>query len=340
MLVDDRPIRDRHVVAGRVATGGEITFDELHFTGSFVSTTPHLEPLRAVLDEHLGAEVLPIGTNVRRLTPLPSCAVLVFFRAAPPGGVPFFDGTTGRGSIRPGRSLTGTDLQPVYHDAFDINVFALPAELTAFTGTVNRLLTFALLPTIPAPPIPLPPLNELDVLLDGLSFQLAGARADVRGGVLAASWQAPVAPEVAGVPVLELTIRLDTRESVEPYLFLAIALDVPTITVRVRIQPNICSIGGLPPGAPACRVANQVNGSFVNYDGAGGAGAAVRMNVHVPVGAGAASLHRPPRSRGATRKKRLLCAWLAPGGSIGPPRYPPLRGGSGIRFTGPMNSVT
>jgi hypothetical protein len=127
------------------------------------------------------------------------------------------------------------------------------------------LLAIGGIAPIPAPAIALPPLTELAVLLDGLSFQLAGARADVRGGVLAASWEAPVAPELPGVPVLELTIRLDTRESVEPYLFLAIALDVPTITVRVRIQPNVCSInGGRPFGAPACRVANQVNGSFVN----------------------------------------------------------------------------
>ena len=96
MLVDDRPIRDRHVVAGRVATGGEITFDELHFTGSFVSTTPHLEPLRAVLDEHLGGEVVLIGTNAGRFTPLPA------------GAVSFFDGTTATGSILPGVSLTGT----------------------------------------------------------------------------------------------------------------------------------------------------------------------------------------------------------------------------------------
>ncbi|MFN7700556.1 MAG: hypothetical protein ACK6CU_02385 [Deltaproteobacteria bacterium] len=278
MLVDDRPIRDRHVVAGRVGTGGEITFDELHFTGSFVSTTPHLEPLRAVLDEHLGGEVVLIGTNAGRFTPLPA------------GAVSFFDGTTATGSVNPGLSLTGTSFEPAYHDRFQINVFALPAELTAFTGTVNPLLAIGGIAPIPAPAIPLPPLNALDVLLDGLSFQLAGARADVRGGVLAASWQVPVAPEVAGVPVLELTIRLDTRESVEPYLFLVIALDVPTITVRVRIQPNVCSIGGGRPfGAPACRVANQVNGSFVNYDGAGGAAAADNVNVDVTVGAGAAS---------------------------------------------------
>jgi hypothetical protein len=277
MLVDGQPLRDRHVVAGRAETGGELTFNELHYAGSFISTSSHLEPLRAVLDEHLGGDVVLIGTDAGRFIPLPA------------GSVSFFNQTTTQGSINPLLPLAGTDLDPAYHGTFRIDVLSLPAELTAFTGTVNPLLALGGIAPIPAPPIPLPPLAALRQLLDGFSAHLAGARTDVTGGVTAISWQAPVPPETPFVPVLQVTLRLETRETVQPGLILALFADIPPLEVTVRLQPIVCSIGGSPVGAPACAVAGQRNGSFVNYDGSGGNAAADDVNVDVVIRSGPAA---------------------------------------------------